>query len=126
LQRNKKRSGITNKAAINPQTFVSVNLASISTQFDSIKIYQGKDMAASNALETDFRRHLPDLELPRFTSMQGQHAADYADAFKSTGQPPWLHGLYVHWRKLFEEPYHGITNDGKDLFSLQEYRCADY
>jgi hypothetical protein len=56
-------------------------------------------MAAQDAVDTDFRRHLPDL--------------DYADAFKSTGQPPWLHGLYVHWRKLFEEPYHGITNDGK-------------
>jgi hypothetical protein len=70
-------------------------------------------MAVSDTIDTDFRRHLPDLNLPRFTTMKGQHATDYADAFKSTGQPPWLHGLYVHWRKLFEEPYHGITNDGE-------------
>jgi hypothetical protein len=45
--------------------------------------------------------------------MQSQEAHGYADAFKSSGQPPWLHGLYLHWRKLFEEPYHGITNDGR-------------
>ena len=70
-------------------------------------------MAVTNAIDTDFRRHLPDLSLPRFTTMKGQHATEYADAFKSTGQPPWLHGLYLHWRKLFEEPYHGITNDGE-------------
>jgi hypothetical protein len=75
-------------------------------------------MAVQNAIDTDFRRHLPDLELPRFTSMKGQHATEYANAFKSTGQPPWLHGLYVHWRKLFEEPYHGITNDGKNMNQL--------
>jgi hypothetical protein len=71
-------------------------------------------MAAPNSLDTDFRRHLPDLKLPRFTTMQSQEAHGYADAFKSSGQPPWLHGLYLHWRKLFEEPYHGITNDGMD------------
>lgn len=82
-------------------------------------------MAVQDAVETDFRHHLPDLKLPRFTTMQRQHAREYADAFKSSGQPPWLHGLYMHWRKLFEEPYHGITNDGrKPLLPAQATNAA--
>ncbi|RSM12437.1 hypothetical protein CEP52_002539 [Fusarium oligoseptatum] len=70
-----------------------------------------------------FRKHLPDLSIPRFTTMQKQNAHKYAQAFKTSGQPPWLHGLYLHWRKLFEEPYQGITNNGKvhdDLYQLQD------
>jgi hypothetical protein len=27
--------------------------------------------------------------------------------------PPWLYDLTKVWEKLLEEPYHGITNDGK-------------
>ncbi|EEU37428.1 uncharacterized protein NECHADRAFT_51556 [Fusarium vanettenii 77-13-4] len=70
-----------------------------------------------------FREHLPDLSIARFTTMQKQNAHEYAQAFKSSGQPPWLHGLYLHWRRLFEEPYKGITNDGKvrdGLYQLQD------
>ena len=59
-----------------------------------------------------FREYLPDLSVARFITMQKQNAHEYAQAFKSGGQPPWLHGLYQHWRRLFEEPYKGITNDG--------------
>lgn len=59
-----------------------------------------------------FRQHLPDLSLPRFQDMRKQDAYQYADTFKKTGQPPWLHGLYLHWRKLFQQPYQGITTDG--------------
>lgn len=70
-------------------------------------------MAVPSSLDTEFRRYLPDLSIPRFTTMQKQDAHEYVDAFKSMGQPPWLHALYLHWRKLYEEPYRGITNDGK-------------
>ncbi|RSL91335.1 hypothetical protein CEP51_000335 [Fusarium floridanum] len=72
---------------------------------------------------SSFRKHLPDLSIPRFTTMQKQNAYEYAEAFKTSGQPPWLHGLYLHWRKLFEEPYQGITNNGKvrdGLYQLQD------
>lgn len=62
--------------------------------------------------ETPFRQFLPDLSLPRFTTMQEQDAREYAKAFKESGQPPWLHALYMHWQDLFKEPYQGITNDG--------------
>lgn len=44
--------------------------------------------------------------------MQEQDAREYAEAFKESGQPPWLHALYMHWQELFKEPYRGITNDG--------------
>lgn len=69
---------------------------------------------ASNEAEGSgkYRQYLPDLSLPRFTTMQKQDAHEYAAAFKESGNPPWLHALYLHWRKLFQEPFKGITNDG--------------
>ncbi|KAH6845229.1 hypothetical protein B0I37DRAFT_328307 [Chaetomium sp. MPI-CAGE-AT-0009] len=70
-----------------------------------------------------YRQYLPDLTTPRFTTMQTQDAEEYAKAFKENGVPPWLHGLYLHWQKLFQEPFKGITNDGRvrpDLFRLQD------
>ncbi|KAK4128204.1 hypothetical protein N657DRAFT_584939 [Parathielavia appendiculata] len=70
-----------------------------------------------------YRQHLPDLSIPRFTTMQKQDAHEYAKAFKESGVPPWLHGLYLHWRQLFQEPFKGITNDGRvrpDLFRLRD------
>jgi len=59
-----------------------------------------------------YREHLPDLSIPRFTTMQKQDAHEYAKAFIEGGVPPWLHGLYLHWRKLFKEPFRGVTSDG--------------
>lgn len=70
-----------------------------------------------------YHQYLPDLSIPRFTEMQKQDAHEYAKAFIEGGMPPWLHGLYLHWRKLFQEPFKGVTNDGKvrpDLFTLQD------
>ena len=70
-----------------------------------------------------YRQHLPDLTIPRFTEMQKQDAHEYAAAFKESGAPPWLHGLYLHWRNLFQEPFKGVTNDGRvrpDLFTLRD------
>ncbi|KAK3945309.1 hypothetical protein QBC46DRAFT_277805 [Diplogelasinospora grovesii] len=71
----------------------------------------------------EYRRHLPDLSIPRFTTMQKQDAHEYAKAFIEGGVPPWLHGLYLHWRKLFQEPFKGVTSDGvvrTDLFKIQD------
>ncbi|GAB1311112.1 Putative holliday junction ATP-dependent DNA helicase [Madurella fahalii] len=70
-----------------------------------------------------YRQHLPDLSISRFTEMQKQDAHEYAKVFIEGGNPPWLHGLYLHWRKLFQEPFKGVTNDGRvrpDLFTLQD------
>lgn len=70
-----------------------------------------------------FRQFLPDLAIPRFTVMQQQDAHVYAEDFKENGRPPWLHALYLHWRKLFAQPFKGITTDGKvrnGLFDLQD------
>lgn len=67
--------------------------------------------------ESPFRQFLPDLGMPRFTTMQKQDAHEYAESFKETGQPPWLHALYQHWQELHEESYFGITNDGMALDS---------
>ncbi|KAI6780263.1 uncharacterized protein J7T54_003042 [Emericellopsis cladophorae] len=70
-----------------------------------------------------FRDHLPDLSTPRFTTMRRQDAHEYANAFSESGQPPWLHALYLHWRDLFKEPFRGVTTDGKvrdGLYSVQD------
>ncbi|KAF6828464.1 hypothetical protein CMUS01_08563 [Colletotrichum musicola] len=71
----------------------------------------------------EYRQYLPDLSIPRFTTMQKQDAHVYAKEFKEGGNPPWLHALYLHWRKLFQEPFTGITSHGTvkpNLFKLQD------
>ncbi|AEO54143.1 hypothetical protein MYCTH_2296360 [Thermothelomyces thermophilus ATCC 42464] len=82
-----------------------------------------EDQHSAGSGDGAFRQYLPDLSIPRFTTMQKQDAHEYAKAFKETGVPPWLHGLYLHWRKLYQEPFKGITNDGHvrpGLFRLQD------
>ncbi|KAL4911508.1 hypothetical protein BDW74DRAFT_164954 [Aspergillus multicolor] len=61
--------------------------------------------------------------LPRFQVMRNQDAHEYAEAFKTGGNPPWLHGLYMHWKDLAQEPFKGVTTDGNvrpNLFTLQD------
>jgi hypothetical protein len=60
----------------------------------------------------EYREYLPDLNIPRFTTMKTQDAHEYAHAFKTKHIPPWLYALYEHWRDLYEEPFQGITTDG--------------
>jgi len=67
----------------------------------------------SNFVSGEYKKHVPDLNIPRFTTMKTQDAHEYADAFvKGAHQPPWLYALFMHWRKLFEEPFKGVTSDG--------------
>ncbi|KAF5671210.1 hypothetical protein FHETE_4180 [Fusarium heterosporum] len=78
----------------------------------------------SSSIDTpSFRQYLPDLNTPRFQAMKRQDAYEHVGNLKKNGQPPWLYGLYLHWRKLFQEPYRGITSDGiirDGLFKLQD------
>ncbi|KAK0383017.1 hypothetical protein NLU13_8933 [Sarocladium strictum] len=70
-----------------------------------------------------YHEFLPNLDQPRFQTMQKQDAHEYAAAFKQDGQPPWLHALYLHWRDLFNEPFRGVTTDGHvkpNLYALQD------
>ncbi|KAK7421806.1 hypothetical protein QQX98_002022 [Neonectria punicea] len=71
-----------------------------------------------------FRQHIPDLSIPRFTTMQNQDPYEYTKQFKESGQPPWLHGLFLHWRDLLKEPYKGITNDGMSILSMSKVRSG--
>ncbi|EGO52767.1 hypothetical protein NEUTE1DRAFT_91440 [Neurospora tetrasperma FGSC 2508] len=80
-------------------------------------------MVSDSGHGAEYRQYLPDLTIPRFTTMQKQDAHEYAKEFINGGNPPWLHGLYLHWRKLFQDPFKGITNDGTvrpNLFTLQD------
>ncbi|KAI1027804.1 hypothetical protein LB503_011890 [Fusarium chuoi] len=80
-------------------------------------------MSHPGAGPSPFRAHLPDLQIDRFTTMKKQDPYEYARAFKENGSPPWLHGLYLHWRKLLSEPFKGVTNDGHvkpDIFKLED------
>lgn len=60
----------------------------------------------------EYREHLPDLRLERFTTAKNQDAYEYADAFQKNHQPPWLYALTQAWERLYSEPYHGVTSDG--------------
>ena len=61
----------------------------------------------------EYRQYLPDLNIKRFQVMRTQDAHEYAHAFKTLRQPPWLHALYMHWLDLFQEPFKGVTTDGR-------------
>lgn len=79
--------------------------------------------ATTEMPESAYRKHLPDISIPRFTTMHKQDAHEYAEDFKQNGNPPWMHGLYMHWLKLLKEPFKGVTTDGKvrpDLYSVQD------
>ncbi|KAL7629609.1 hypothetical protein AAE478_001131 [Parahypoxylon ruwenzoriense] len=70
-----------------------------------------------------FRQYLPDLSTPRFQTIAGNDAQGHARELLEHHRPPWLYGLYVHWRKLFAEPFRGVTNDGTvrpNLFPLRD------
>jgi hypothetical protein len=67
----------------------------------------------------EYRQYLPDLSLPRFQVMCTQDAHEYAHAFKTGKQPPWLHALYMHWLDLLQEPFKGVTTDGKEFNCLR-------
>ncbi|KAJ9238812.1 hypothetical protein DTO207G8_1352 [Paecilomyces variotii] len=70
-----------------------------------------------------FRKHLPDLNTPRFQEAKQQDAYSYAEAFQKNHVPPWLYNLTKAWEKLYEEPYKGVTSDGNiipDLFKIQD------
>lgn len=73
--------------------------------------------------ESEYRKHLPELNVPRFQIMHKQNAHEYVDGFKQGGNPPWLHALYMHWLELLKEPFRGVTSDGKvrpNLFEIQD------
>ncbi|KAH7063816.1 hypothetical protein BKA63DRAFT_526242 [Paraphoma chrysanthemicola] len=69
-----------------------------------------------------FRAHLPDLDSPRFTSAAKQSVTEYVKCMQDNRAPPWLYDLTKVWEKLLEEPYKGVTNDGKVKSGLYEAR----
>lgn len=64
-------------------------------------------------LASAFRQHLPDLTSPRFTTSAQQSPYEYSEAFQKTGHPPWLYKLTKAWEQLLEEPFQGVTADGR-------------
>ena len=69
-----------------------------------------------------FRAHLPDLTSPRFTSAAKQNIYEYVQSMQNNRAPPWLYDLTKVWEKLLEEPYKGVTNDGKVREGLYQAR----
>ena len=61
---------------------------------------------------SEFRQHLPDLSIPRFTLSKEQNAHQYVADFKKNHVPPWLHNLTETWKDLLAEPFKGVTSDG--------------
>jgi hypothetical protein len=69
--------------------------------------------AEFKAASAAFRAHVPDLTSPRFTTAKQQDVYQYADHFHTNHAPPWLFDLTQAWEKLYNEPYRGVTADGK-------------
>lgn len=65
-----------------------------------------------NEASSEFRQHLPDLSIPRFTISKQQNAYEYADDFKKNHVPPWLYNLTETWKELLQEPFKGVTTNG--------------
>ncbi|KAL3426792.1 hypothetical protein PVAG01_00301 [Phlyctema vagabunda] len=71
----------------------------------------------------EFRKYLPDLDSPRFTTAKQLDATSYAKFFNDNQAPPWLYNLTQAWQKLFDEPFKGVTEDGSiipDLYPIQD------
>ena len=60
-----------------------------------------------------FRAHVPDLQTPRFQTAKQQSPYEYVDYFNENHAPPWLWNLTQAWKKLYAEPYKGVTTDGE-------------
>ena len=71
--------------------------------------------ASTETKASAFRAYLPDLSRKRFAIMQNQDAHEYVKMFEEEENPPWIHALYLHWRKLLAEPFRGVTTDGMPL-----------
>ena len=78
-------------------------------------------MTQQNGISGDYRKHLPDLNVPRFQMMKQQDAHEYAHEFKTKHNPPWLHALYMYWRSLLAEPFKGVTSDGESVLDLLHF-----
>jgi hypothetical protein len=59
----------------------------------------------------DFRPYIPTLEYPRVKAMQGRNAHEHGAAGLANPMPRDL--LFIPWEKLYNEPFVGITIDGK-------------
>jgi len=88
---------------------------------------QDINMAEHNGLtfrSGEYRKHLPNLNVPRFQMMKKQNAHEYVHDFKTNHAPPWLYALYEHWRSLLAEPFKGVTSDGPYLLHLTKVISA--
>lgn len=85
--------------------------------------------AALQEAAAEFRQHLPDLSIPRFTVAKEQDPYQYADEFKKNHVPPWLFNLTEAWKELLLEPFKGVTSDGMSatattpLLTVLSYLC---
>jgi hypothetical protein len=82
-------------------------------------------MARRNSFDqasAGFRAHLPDLNSSRFTTAAKQSTYEYTKSLQDHRAPPWLYDLTKVWEKLLEEPYKGVTSDGKVREGLHEAR----
>ena len=68
----------------------------------------------------DFRPFVPTMEYPRVAAMHGRDAHQHGEAGLANPLPRDL--LFIPWDALYQQPFAGITTDGKvmpGLFSLK-------
>ncbi|KAH6698485.1 hypothetical protein BKA61DRAFT_583310 [Leptodontidium sp. MPI-SDFR-AT-0119] len=68
--------------------------------------------------ETNFRSCLPDLSKGKFSDLSTHDATSWKER---SMQVPFLHDLIHGWLKLGDEPFKGITSDGRVIPELYDY-----
>jgi hypothetical protein len=68
---------------------------------------------ASHSRIAAYREYLPDLTTERFQRAKTQDPYEYARWLQENQSPPWICELTELWKKLYEEPFKGVTTDGK-------------
>lgn len=70
--------------------------------------------SAFERASAEYRKHLPDLTSPRFTTAKEQDPYSYCETFNTKQHPPWLYNLTQAWKELHCEPFKGVTADGNN------------
>ena len=81
------------------------------------------DQSIDGDLVAAFRKHLPDLSTPRFTTAKSQSPYEYTKAFQDAKFPPWIYNLTETWKELLKEPFKGVTHNGRCPLRIANEHC---
>ncbi len=73
-------------------------------------------------MAASFRAYLPAPDDPRAAVLREEDAYSHAEHCLAI---PWLNDVFKVWRQLYDQPFYGITNDGRKIPGLYSLACED-